>query len=212
MNNKDAYNIWAQQYDTNKNLTRDIEGKALKEITGNYRYSKVLEIGCGTGKNTQWLATKAQQVIAVDFSDKMLASAKLKVISSRVKFIEADITNEWLFAQAKFDLITFSLVLEHINDISFIFKQVKENIQPGGYVYVGELHPFKQYTGSQARFEMQDKQVKLDCYLHHISDFIAAASDNGLSLIKLNEWFDDDNKTTIPRLLTLVFKAPSTRC
>jgi len=137
----------------------------------------------------------------------MMAKANSKINSDNIKFINADITNDWSFTNETFDLITFSLVLEHIRDMNFIFRQVKQKIMVGGYVYIGELHPFKQYSGSLARFDVQDKRVQLTCYVHHISEFIDAASNNGLSLLHLKEWFDDDDKTTIPRLLTLLFTA-----
>ncbi|HEX8333824.1 MAG TPA: class I SAM-dependent methyltransferase [Segetibacter sp.] len=207
MNNQEAYNIWAEQYDTSSNRTRDIEGVSLRSTLNNYKFSSVLEIGCGTGKNSEWLITQAQQVVAVDFSDEMLAKAKSKITALNIDFIKADITGDWVFTNEVFELITFSLVLEHIEDLNFVFKQVKQKITAGGYVYVGELHPFKQYSGSLARFDSQDERVKLKCFTHNISEFIDAATNQGLSLIHLNEWFDDDNKATIPRLLTLLFKA-----
>jgi ubiquinone/menaquinone biosynthesis C-methylase UbiE len=207
MNIEQAYNVWAEQYDTNTNRTRDIEGAALRSTLDKYKLSSVLEIGCGTGKNSEWLITRAQKVVAVDFSDQMLAKAKSKITSPNIQFIKADITKEWEFATDKFELITFSLVLEHIEDLDFVFDQVKQKTAAGGFVYIGELHPFKQYTGSLARFDSQGKRVELQCFTHHISDFINAATSNGLSLVYLNEWFDDDDRTKIPRVLAILLKS-----
>jgi ubiquinone/menaquinone biosynthesis C-methylase UbiE len=79
MSIKDAYNIWSEQYDSNKNFTRDLEGDALRSILGNFRFDTCLEMGCGTGKNTNWLLSKANNVVAVDFSEAMLAKAKEKI-------------------------------------------------------------------------------------------------------------------------------------
>ena len=84
MNTKQAYNIWAAQYDTNDNKTRDLEGLALKLSLATVSFNKVLEIGCGTGKNTEWLIDKAVQITAVDLSDQMLARAKDKFTSNKV--------------------------------------------------------------------------------------------------------------------------------
>lgn len=107
MNVKEAYNIWADQYDTNKNKTRDLEAISLRAALGRMTFHNCLEIGCGTGKNTEWLLTKATRVTAVDLSDEMLAKAKAKVVSGNVEFVQADITKEWTFAGADFDLVTF---------------------------------------------------------------------------------------------------------
>jgi ubiquinone/menaquinone biosynthesis C-methylase UbiE len=206
MTNQQAYNLWAEQYDSNKNLTRDIEAKALRATLSNYNFESILEVGCGTGKNSEWLVTKAAKIVAVDFSEEMLGKARSKITLPNINFVQADITSEWSFTKEVFNLITFSLVLEHIQNINFIFTQVKQKISAGGYVYIGELHPFKQYSGSLARFDVADKRIELQCFTHHISDFVTAATKQGLSLVSLNEWFDDDEKTSIPRVLTLLFK------
>jgi hypothetical protein len=98
-------------------------------------------------------------------------------------------------------------VLEHIRDLDFIFSQVKQKIKSGGYVYIGELHPFKQYQGSLARFETEQGRVELECFTHNISEFVNTAKKNGLKLLRLDEWFDEDELTKLPRILTLLFQA-----
>jgi len=152
MNVRVAYNIWADQYDTNDNKTRDLEAKSLKETLNGLNFSDCLEIGCGTGKNTEWLLSKAKNILAIDLSDEMLEKAKSKIKSDKVQFIQADINNEWDFSNnEKFDMMTFSLVLEHIQDLNKIFEKLKKVSAEERYVYVGELHPFKQYNGTKAR-------------------------------------------------------------
>ena len=156
MSIKKAYNNWSTQYDININPTRDLEAVALQQVLSPLTFEAVLEIGCGTGKNTEWLMTKASRMSCVDFSDKMLAKAKEKINSPDVQFIQADIKADWTFGENAYDLTVFSLVLEHIEQLDFIFEKVAKALQPGGYVYIGELHPFKQYAGSKARFETEE--------------------------------------------------------
>ncbi len=52
----------------------------------------------------------------------MLQIAKRKVKSNSVKFVEADITKPWKFIKTPVDLISINLVLEHIENLDFIFK------------------------------------------------------------------------------------------
>ena len=73
-----AYNIWAKQYDTNINRTRDLDKVAKIETLSKYDFESVLELGCGTGKNTKWLLEKAKRIIGLDFSQEMLNKAKEK--------------------------------------------------------------------------------------------------------------------------------------
>ena len=116
MEAKEAYDIWADQYDTNENKTRDLEGNALKEVLSGIDFKSCLEIGCGTGKNTDWLLSKANKQVAVDLSEEMLKKASTKLHNKNVAFHLADIRKEWDFTSEKFDLIAFSLVLEHLED------------------------------------------------------------------------------------------------
>lgn len=204
METRAAYNLWAQQYDTNENKTRDLEAKALRDVLTEIAFSNCLEIGCGTGKNTEWLIGKGR-VTGVDLSEEMLQKAKQKIVSDEVNFIQADITEDWKFGN-DYDLVTFSLVLEHIEDLQAIFRQVAKALKPGGHVYIGELHPFKQYSGSKARFETEGGVQVVNCFTHHVSDFSNAAKKAGLQLMELHEYFDDDDRVGLPRVLTMLFK------
>lgn len=206
MDVEQAYNIWASQYDTNQNKTRDLEALALRETLSGLQFKNCLEIGCGTGKNTAWLPGIAEHVTAIDFSEEMLLKAKAKIRSERVNFQRADITREWLFANKKYDLVTFSLVLEHIENLDEILRKSAAVVSSQAYVYIGELHPFKQYTGTKARFDTAEGQQLVQCYDHHVSDFTRAAKDHGFELVDLKEYFDENNKTNIPRILTLLLK------
>jgi ubiquinone/menaquinone biosynthesis C-methylase UbiE len=208
MNTQQAYNTWASQYDTNLNKTRDLEATALRATLADIRFDNCLEIGCGTGKNTVWLMEKANQVTAIDLSEEMLARAKAKINSGRVQFQQADITQPWTFRSGLYGLVSFSLVLEHIAGLDHIFREAAAALHPGGYVYIGELHPFKQYTGSKARFDTEEGLQVVECFNHHVADFTQIAKKHGLVLIDINEYFDEQDRATIPRILTVLLQKP----
>jgi len=205
MDAKAAYNIWADNYDMNLNKTRDLEAVSLRKILSDKRFGSVLEIGCGTGKNTEWLLTKSNKIVAIDFSSKMLEKARLKVQSDQVDFIQSDINKDWEFSKNKqFDLVVFSLVLEHIADLTLVFEKLIHSVKDNGYVYIGELHPFKQYTGSKARFETENGLIEVNCYTHHVSDYIKTANQYGFTIVLLDEFFDENEKGGLPRILSLL--------
>ena len=206
MLNRQLYNSWSATYDTVENKTRDLEGRACREILSNIQFETVIELGCGTGKNTVWLAEGAKYVTAVDLSEEMQAVARQKIKSGNVSFKLADIKQTWNFGVDKVDLITCSLILEHIEDLDLVFEQAAQHLNQGGHFYVCELHPFKQYSGTKARFENDDGLQILECYTHNISDYFHAAKKHDLSLVKLDEWFDGDDRTTIPRLVSFLFE------
>jgi ubiquinone/menaquinone biosynthesis C-methylase UbiE len=205
MNVQQAYNQWSNSYNTVENKTRDLEAKAIQTVLNISTPLDILELGCGTGKNTAWLAPQAKTLTAFDFSADMMALAKQQITAPHVQFIQKDLTTNWELTPESIDLITCSLVLEHIENLSPIFEKAAAVLKSGGRFYIGELHPIKQYLGSKARFETEQGIVALDCHLHHITEYINAAAASKLNCIKMNEWFDEDNKE-IPRILSLLFE------
>jgi ubiquinone/menaquinone biosynthesis C-methylase UbiE len=203
METQDAYNRWAKTYDSVVNKTRDLEAIAIRSVLANAHFGQVLEIGCGTGKNTAWLAETSDHLTAVDFSEAMLKEAKEKIHADHIHFQQGDITKPWTFGKA--DLITCSLVLEHIEDIGFVFQQVAATLQAGGQFYLCEFHPYKQLQGSGARFELEGTTRQLEYFIHQVSDFFDAARKNSLTCDQLQEWFDDEDRSQTPRLISFLF-------
>jgi ubiquinone/menaquinone biosynthesis C-methylase UbiE len=207
MNNQEAYNNWSHTYDTVLNKTRDLEAWALKKTLYDKIFDHILEIGCGTGKNTSQLLTQTQYLTGIDFSEDMLEKAKLKITTPNASFLWVDIREKWPFDKATFDLATCSLILEHIENIDFVFQQAHMVLKDNGLFYIGEYHPFKQYQGKKAQFEAADNTVfELECFTHHVSDFFQAALSNGFECINLNEWFDENEPMSTPRILTMLFR------
>ena len=204
METKNAYNRWAVTYDSVMNKTRDLEQIAAKQILSSADFSKVLEIGCGTGKNTMWLSGKSNLLTAVDFSEEMMNMARQKINSINVIFLQADITKPWTFQ--KVTLITCSLVLEHIENIDFIFEQAARILEDQGCFYICELHPYKQLQGTRARFEQGNQLIELEYFVHHISEFFVSAKNHGMQCLDLQEWFDENDRTTTPRLVSFLFQ------
>lgn len=201
-----AYNIWASQYDSNLNLTRDLDKKCTIETLKNLDFKNVLELGCGTGKNTEWLLNKAERIIGLDFSQEMLHKAKAKIFDKRVIFKKADLTKDWETENNFVDLITASLTLEHIKNLGHIFSQANLKLKKNGLFFISELHHFKQYSGSKAKYETENGIKELEVYIHDISEYIDTAKNNGFQLIELKEWFDESSENEIPRLISFVFK------
>lgn len=204
MQTQDAYNNWANTYDSVINKTRDLEAIAIRAVLKNTTCNALLEIGCGTGKNTIWLQNICQQLTAIDFSVEMMQLAKQKINSTHVIFKQVDITKTWQLNVV--DVITCSLVLEHIENIDFIFQQAATILEKEGQFYICELHPYKQLQGSRAKFQQNGTEHHLEYFIHHISDFMAAAKQHGFICSDLQEWFDTPDKTTTPRLVSYLFK------
>jgi len=201
-----AYNEWSATYDSDENLTRDLDQKVTRAALANLQFNSILEIGCGTGKNTVFLAQIGTRVHALDFSEGMIEKAKKKVQAENVRFSVADLTQKWPCENRSYDLIVCNLVLEHIEDLSFIFSEAFRVLEEEGRFLINELHPFRQYEGKKASFGKGEKVTEIPAFVHHISDFLNAALNNELTLVKLNEWWHEDDQSKPPRLISFLFE------
>jgi malonyl-CoA O-methyltransferase len=204
MNIKSAYNIWASNYDKNKNRTRDLDAEIVRKEFSDQRFNSILEVGCGSGKNTVFYSSISNHLTAIDFSEGMISKAKEKVKSKNVRFIISDITKKWKVEENNFDLITFNLILEHIKDLNFVLAETHRNLKSKGLVFINELHPFRQYDGKKAVYEKNGETREIDAYIHNISDFINSANENGFRLLKFNEYWHEQDQNKLPRIITSV--------
>jgi len=202
----DKYNAWAYQYDNNINPTRDLDKTVTKESLSNIDFFKVLELGCGSGKNTEWLISKADKLVGLDFSKNMLDVARKKIISQKVTFINADLNEKWPVNNNSFDLATINLTLEHIEILDHIFNSLFMKLSKGGKCFVCELHPKKQLAGSKAQFKENGIDIVLDVFQHSEQEYIQSAERAGFNLLVKEDWYD--NEKDIPRLISFLFEKP----
>ena len=201
---KDDYDTWAHQYDIDSNPTRDLDKIATIESLSRLDFSKVLEIGCGTGKNTEWLITKASSLVGLDFSKKMLSIALEKIKCNKVNFIDANLNHEWPVNDNSFDLATINLALEHIEKLYHIFRSLHNKLIAGGKCFVCELHPKKQAAGSKALFIKNGVRKELDTYQHLEQDYIHNTQKAGFVLLSKKNWWNDNEN--VPRLISFYFR------
>ncbi len=209
VNIQEAYTNWSTTYDGDRNLTRDLDQAVTRETLADLDCRSILEIGCGTGKNTALLARIGRKVLALDFSEGMLDRAREKVPFDNVTFAVADITVRWPCEDQFVDLVVCNLVLEHVRNLSVVFAEASRVLVSGGHFFVCELHPFRQYEGTKAHFQRDQKTTEIQAFVHHISDFMSAARDNGLLLEDMKERWHKEDESKPPRIVSFMFKKPA---
>ncbi len=78
--------------------------------------TKVLEIGCGTGNSSLWLAKNGVEVTAIDYSEKsvnLVKEAAKRLGITNIRVIQMDATKEMPFENKEFDFIFQAGLLEH---------------------------------------------------------------------------------------------------
>ena len=83
----------------------------------------VLDLGCGNGFLTHDIAAKARSVTAVDLNKDNIEFARRNFSRDNIKYICADATQ--FSADEKFDVVTLSNVLEHLEDRCDFLQKIK---------------------------------------------------------------------------------------
>lgn len=209
-----AYNDWAETYDVVQNQTRDLAAKVLRQINLDLNDRKVVEVGCGTGRNTTWLSDRTSQIVGLDFSEEMLARARSRVDNPRVRFVQHDVRTTWPLADASAEVVIAMLILEHVENLAPVFAEAARVLNTGGQFFLCELHPMRQLTGGQAQFSNSrtgERQL-VDAFLHDVSDYVNTGLSSGFELEQMGEWRDEATPANSqPRLLSLLFKSRPAR-
>lgn len=97
--------------------------------------AQVLDMGCGSGRWSRYLAPKVKSIEAIDPSDAVFQAHFLTKEFSNVRVTQASV-DAIPFENNSFDLV-FSLgVLHHIPDTRAALKKCVEKVKPGGYFLV----------------------------------------------------------------------------
>ena len=204
-----AYDRWAAQYDSDRNATRDLDADVVRRSPLDLAGRRVLELGCGTGKNSAWLAERAGELVALDFSPGMLDVARSRVRAPNVRFVQHDIRAPWPVDAGCVDVVIGNLVLEHVRDLAPLFAEAARVLSAGGQLFLCELHPYRQLRGGQAHFTdgATRETVPVTAFLHSTSEYVNGAIAAGLELRHLGEWLEPDApEGAPPRLLSLLFE------
>ncbi|KAL3491788.1 S-adenosyl-L-methionine-dependent methyltransferase [Aspergillus germanicus] len=206
----DAYNRWAEVYDTDGNFLQALDTIEMHNLLPYFlarvqsefaaeKTLKLVDLGCGTGRNTLQLARLAQagaQITGVDASPGMLAVAKATVEAEgkgQVTLGEYDLLSPDAPIPASLQDgvlaagVISTLVLEHI-PLDLFFSGAAKLVRPGGYFLVTNMHA-DMGAISQAGFvdEKTGTKIRPTSYAHTTGDVVAAAEKVGFEVVGLEE-------------------------
>jgi predicted TPR repeat methyltransferase len=199
----DAYDLWAPVYDTDGNFLQVLDSIELKTLIPKLfsllespRPWKIVDLGCGTGRNTVQLASIPDtDITALDLSPNMLEIARKRpdVLpqdsageSNRhpVTFRVFDMLDPSSAADAPrgADAVVSTLVVEHVSLPEF-FSATAAMLKNGGLLLLTNMHS-EMGNISQAGFvdpQTGDK-IRPKSYAHNIDEIITEAASCGFQV------------------------------
>ncbi len=102
---------------------------------------KVLDVGCGGGLLAEEFARLGCQVTGIDPSEPSLTTAKKHAQQSGLQIAyQLGVGEHIPFADASFDIITCCDVLEHVNDIVPVIKEISRIITEDGIFFYDTIN------------------------------------------------------------------------
>ncbi len=188
-----AYDDWSARYDLDPNplvaATAWVLARAPLEVRG----SRVVELGCGTGRHAAGLlAAGAAAYLGVDGSAGMLEVARAKAGDARCRWLEADLAALPALEGPAYDAALIALVLEHVADLGPPLAGLARWLAPGATLRIVELHPERIAAGTAAHFAAGGVERRFASVAHAAPDLLAALAAAGFVDVEARDWVADD--------------------
>lgn len=124
--------------------------------------TRVLDIGCGEGYGTHYLAGAAKSASGIDYSLEAIEYASGKYQRQNLEFINGDVFSLAL-ADRKFDIICCFQVIEHIRETDQFLGKIALLLERGGEFICSTCHKFDASPGSD-----------IPCNKFHVKEYDAS--------------------------------------
>ncbi len=142
-----------------------------------------LEIGCGAGQNSVFLAKQGVECVAIDVSEKQLAHghqlAKAENVEIDFQCVSMDSLREGLQEEQAFDLIHSTYALPFSSDPARVIAESATRLKSGGTFLLTTGHPL--YAGEWLEVGENEDGVFLPDYFQPESDVRMALDDGAVS-------------------------------
>jgi malonyl-CoA O-methyltransferase len=130
----------AHLYDQYADVQLQAALRLVKSIKGN-NFSKILEIGCGTGNYTLLLRNKFRpaRIKALDISEKMISLARNKLKNQDIEFMVSDA--EHICPGEDYDLITSNACFQWFSGLGGVLREYLKLLQKKGAIYFSIFGP-----------------------------------------------------------------------
>lgn len=130
---------WEQHYGERELIWSGRVNVQFADVVGDLTPGRALDLGCGEGADSVWLAQRGWTVVAVDISDTALGRARAAAVSrdvaDRIEFVQRDLSEG--LPEGSFDLISSQFLHSKVPlDRETILASAAAALRPGGVLVI----------------------------------------------------------------------------
>ncbi|MBI3026871.1 class I SAM-dependent methyltransferase [Candidatus Woesearchaeota archaeon] len=145
MNRQEQYETEAAEMalDRETPLYNEQRAEAIYKLLKSINAYRILDVGCGLGKVSVYLAGKGLDVTGIDISPRLIKLAKDKAKKNKLKVRFECIRLEKIHPKEKFDAVLFAGVLEHIEHEERMMAEARRVLKNNGKILVFDMPTFE---------------------------------------------------------------------
>jgi len=203
---REGYDLWAGTYDRTANPVVAMDARHTLDLLDPRPGQKILDAGCGTGRNLERISLVGAKPYGLDFSLGMLRVARKNV--PRVPVVQADLQSELPFRGAAFSSVLCALIGEHLDRLAFTLSELWKALRPGGWLVFSVYHPDLAEAGKEANFQLGQTEYRLGAIRYSTADYLEMTWAAGFREIRSFEYKGDQQLIEqIPSATELLDKA-----
>jgi cyclopropane-fatty-acyl-phospholipid synthase len=135
---------WSDKTDAGARSESNIQKQARERLDLLDGGESLLDFGCGTAELLIHYAPHYARVIGADYSESMLAQARLRIQEGpyqHVRLLHADERSIWSAIDESFDRITSTQVIQHMDpeQVDFFIAHAAQYLNPGGKIALFDI-------------------------------------------------------------------------
>lgn len=187
---KEGYDLWADTYDESPNPVVAMDARHTLGILAPAAGERILDAGCGTGRNLGGMLAAGSHPTGIDFSPGMLRVARSRYPD--IPLVEGDLQQPLPFVDGYFDAVLCALLGEHLDEPLVALREMRRVLRPGGRLVFSVYHPDMAAAGVQAHFEKAGVIYRLGANRHTVADYENWISQAGFALGRCHEFAGDE--------------------
>lgn len=152
--------------------------------------AKILDAGCGSGRDSRYFVSKGFNVMGVDLSEKLLEIAKQN--NPSITFFKQDL-RKLDFPQESFDGIWACASLHHLrrSEVPKVLKKFFSLLKPRGALFV----LVKEGTGEEDVQESLSSGLPRHYVYYSLNELKKLLEDAGFSIVDIYTWREEERRS-----------------